>query len=52
MAGIIGLLLLVIVWLLRRATRLRGQAPDHVTPEMVKERLEGISLDLDDDPRR
>ncbi|MFA5520435.1 MAG: FimV/HubP family polar landmark protein [Castellaniella sp.] len=52
MAGIIGLLLLVIVWLLRRATRMRGQAPDHVTPEMVKERLEGISLDLDDDPRR
>ncbi len=46
--GVIGVLLLVIIALLRRATRLRAAAPAAITPEMLKERMAEINLDLKD----
>lgn len=46
--GILALIVLVIAWVLRRANVSQSRAESAVTPEMVKEKLEQINLDLNE----
>ena len=50
LAGIFALVVIIVVWLLRRA----GSGPaasGGITEDMVRERLQGINLDLDEPPQ-
>lgn len=46
--AILALIVLVIAWILRRANIAQGRTDSAVTPEMVKEKLDQINLDLNE----
>lgn len=46
--GVLAFVVLVIAWVLRRTNQAQSTSPDAVTPEMVKEKLEQINLDLNE----
>lgn len=52
MASLLVLLVVITVWILRRANTSRGdmESPAPVSPDMVREKLEKINLDLDVPP--
>lgn len=52
MSALLALIVIITVWILRRANNSRAEvdSPAPVTPEMVREKLEKINLDLDVPP--
>lgn len=44
--GVLALIVLVIAWVLRRANSMQSRSENAITPEMVKEKLNEINLDL------
>lgn len=50
--GILAIIVLVVAWLLRRVGRTDDTADTGITEDMVRERLQGINLDLDDDGQK
>lgn len=50
LAGIFALVVMIVVWLLRRAGA-EPAASGGITEDMVRERLQGINLDLDEPPQ-
>lgn len=52
MSALLALIVIITVWVLRRANNSRAEvdSPAPVTPEMVREKLEKINLDLDVPP--
>lgn len=52
MSALLALIVIIAVWVLRRANNSRAEvdSPAPVTPEMVREKLEKINLDLDVPP--
>ena len=46
--GVLALIVLIIAWVLRRANINQSRTDSAVTPEMVKEKLEQINLDLNE----
>ncbi|MBC2769570.1 type IV pilus assembly protein FimV [Pusillimonas minor] len=49
--GILAIIVLVVAWLLRRVGRTDDTTDTGITEDMVRERLQGINLDLDDDQK-
>ena len=50
--GILAIIVLVVAWLLRRVGRTDDTTDTGITEDMVRERLQGINLDLDDDGQK
>lgn len=50
--GILAIIVLVVAWLLRRVGRADDSTDSGITEDMVRERLQGINLDLDDDNQK
>lgn len=48
LAGVLALIVVLIAWALRRANVAHSRSESAVTPEMVKEKLNEINLDLND----